>query len=142
MVGVGAYGIDALQSMRIAAARLVVAVSLGVLLLSLIFFLLPAVTFWRSNLLYAMLIAPPALFAARLAFGRALGSETFKRRVLVLGAGARAARLEEVAQREGSGFTIAGFVGMNEGPTAVPRAVNRADIANLGDYVVRLRVTE
>ena len=54
MVGVGAYGVDALRSMRLAAARLVVAVSLGVLLLSLVFFLLPAVTFWRSNLLYAM----------------------------------------------------------------------------------------
>ncbi|TMJ17091.1 MAG: sugar transferase, partial [Alphaproteobacteria bacterium] len=62
MVGVGAYGADALQSMRVAAARLVVAVSLGVLLLALIFFLLPTVTFWRSNLLYAMIFALTVLF--------------------------------------------------------------------------------
>ena len=54
MVGVGAYGVDALRSMRLAAARLVVAVSLGVLLLAFIFFMLPALTFWGSNLLYAM----------------------------------------------------------------------------------------
>jgi sugar transferase (PEP-CTERM system associated) len=141
MVGVGAYGMDALRSMRIAVARLIAAISLGVLLLSLIFFLMPAVTFWRSNLFYAMLIALPALFAARLVFGRALGSESFKRRILVLGAGPRAARLQEVAHREGSGFLVAGFVGMNEGPNVV-QAVNRADIANLTDYVVRLRATE
>jgi sugar transferase (PEP-CTERM system associated) len=142
MVGVGAYGVDALGSMRLAAARLVVAVSLGVLLLALVFFLLPALTFWRSNLVYAMAFALTLLFLARLAFGRALGSEAFKRRILVLGAGPRAARLEALARTEGAGFAIAGFVGMNDGRQAVANAVNRDDIANLTAHVVRLRVTE
>jgi sugar transferase (PEP-CTERM system associated) len=142
MIGVGAYGIDALRSMRIAAARLVVAISLGVILLSLVFFLLPAVTFWRSNLFYAMLFALPALFLARFFFGRALGSETFKRRVLVLGAGPRAARLDVLSREEGAGFHLAGFVGMNEGANVVARAVNREDIANLPQHIVRLGVSE
>jgi sugar transferase (PEP-CTERM system associated) len=142
MVGVGAYGVDALRSMRLAAARLVVAVSLGVLLLALVFFLLPAVTFWRSNLLYAMAFALGLLFLARLAFGRAIGGEAFKRRILVLGAGPRAARLEALARSEGAGFAIAGYVGMNDGPQAVPHSVNRDDIANLTAHVVRLRVAE
>jgi sugar transferase (PEP-CTERM system associated) len=142
MIGVGAYGVDALRSMRIAAARLVVAISLAVLLLAFVFFMLPAVTFWRSNLFYAMIFALVALFAARLVLGKALGSETFKRRILVLGAGPRAARLEALAKSEGSGFTIGGFVGMHEGPQAVAHSVSRGDIASLGDYVVRLRVAE
>ncbi|HEX8480762.1 MAG TPA: TIGR03013 family XrtA/PEP-CTERM system glycosyltransferase [Allosphingosinicella sp.] len=142
MVGVGAYGVDALRSMRLAAARLVVAVSLGVLLLALVFFFFPALTFWRSNLLYAMGFALVLLFAARLIFGRALGNEAFKRRILVLGAGPRAARLEALARTEGAGFAIAGYVGMNDGGQAVPHAVNRGDIANLTAHVVRLRVTE
>ena len=142
MVGVGVYGVDALRSMRIATARLVVAVSLGVLLLSLIFFLLPAVTFWRSNLLYAMLLGLAGLFALRLVLGQTLGSEAFKRRVLVLGAGPRAARLQALACADGAGFAIAGYVAMNDGPVAVPSAVNRADIAQLTDHVVRLGVSE
>ncbi|HEX2763877.1 MAG TPA: TIGR03013 family XrtA/PEP-CTERM system glycosyltransferase [Allosphingosinicella sp.] len=142
MVGVGCYGIDALRSLRIAAARLVIAVSLGALLLAFVFFLLPAVTFWRSNLFYAMLIAIVALFVARIAFQQALGGDTFKRRILVLGAGSRAARLEALSRAEGAGFAIAGYVGMNEGPQAVAHAVNRDDIANLTDHVVRLRVAE
>ncbi|MBV8686176.1 MAG: TIGR03013 family PEP-CTERM/XrtA system glycosyltransferase [Alphaproteobacteria bacterium] len=142
MVGVGAYGVDALRSMRIAAARLVVAVSLGVLLLSLIFFLLPTVGFWRSNLLYAMLLALAALFAARLVFERTLGSEAFRRRVLVLGAGHRAARLEALAKRDGAGFAIVGYVGMNDGAVAVAGAVNRADIPDLTRHVVRLGASE
>jgi sugar transferase (PEP-CTERM system associated) len=119
-----------------------VAVSLGVLLLASIFFFLPALTFWRSNLVYAMLLALLLLFLVRLLFGRALGSEAFKRRVLVLGAGPRAARLEALARREGAGFAIAGYVAMNDGPSAVAHAVNRADIANLVDHVVRLKVLE
>ena len=142
MVGVGAYGVDALRSMRLAAARLVVAVSLGVLLLALVFFFFPALTFWRSNLVYAMGFALSLLFLARLVFGRALGNEAFKRRILVLGAGPRAARLEALALTEGAGFAIAGYVGMNDGVQAVPHSVNRDDIANLTAHVVRLRVTE
>jgi sugar transferase (PEP-CTERM system associated) len=141
MTGVGVYGVDALRSMRIATARLVVAVSLGVILLSLVFFLLPAFTVWRSNLLYAMMFALLGMFSARLLIGWLIDGESYKRRVLVLGAGPRAARVEALAARPGAGFVVAGFVSMNDGPTAVA-AVNRADIASLADHVVALRVSE
>jgi sugar transferase (PEP-CTERM system associated) len=141
MVGVGVYGVDALQSMRFAVARLVVAVSLGVLLLSLIFFLVPALAFWRSNLLYAMLFSLVGLTVVRLLLGQALDGEAFKRRVLILGAGPRAARVEQLARRNGASFCVAGYVSMNEGLVAV-RAVNRADIANLSRHVVELRASE
>ena len=104
MVGVGAYGVDALRSMRIAAARLMVAISLGVILLSLVFFLLPAVTFWRSNLLYAMGFDAACCSRLALLFGRLLGSEAFKRRVLVLGAGAARGAARGAGQTNGAGF--------------------------------------
>ena len=42
MVSVGVYGPEALLSVRFAAARLVVALALGVLALSLLYFLVPA----------------------------------------------------------------------------------------------------
>ncbi|MGQ7355373.1 hypothetical protein ACTGXY_11325, partial [Streptococcus suis] len=71
---------------------LAVAIALGVLFLSLIFFLVPALTLWRSNLFYAMIIAIVLLLAVRALLGRTLGSDTFKRRIIVLGAGQRAAR--------------------------------------------------
>src|SRR3546814_10912047 len=73
MVAVGVYGADALQSLRFATARLLVAVSLGTIFLSLIFFLVPALTFWRSNLLYAMGIAAVAMIALRILLGKTLG---------------------------------------------------------------------
>jgi sugar transferase (PEP-CTERM system associated) len=142
MVGVGVYGIEALQSMRFAVARLVVSISLGVILLSMIFFFVPALTFWRSNLLYAMLLALCVLTLARILLGHTLDGAGFKRRVMVLGAGPRAARLEQLARRNGASFTIVGYVGMNDGPPAVAHAVNRGDIANLAEHVVGQRASE
>ncbi|HEX8642510.1 MAG TPA: TIGR03013 family XrtA/PEP-CTERM system glycosyltransferase [Allosphingosinicella sp.] len=142
MVSVGIYRSEALLSIRIAVARLFVAVSLGILFLSLVFFLLPPVGFWRSNLLYATSISIIALAGIRMLLGRAIGAERFRRRVLVLGAGARAARIEALAGKDGASFAVAAFVAMNDGPVAVGRAVNRADIANLPDYLVRNATSE
>ena len=142
VVAVGVYRPEALLSLRIAIARLFVALALGILFLSLVFFLFPGIGFWRSNLLYATLFALAGLVGARLLLARAIGGEAFKRRVLVIGAGARAARVEALAKREGAGFTVAGFVAMNDGPQAVERAVNRDDIANFALHLVRLRASE
>jgi sugar transferase (PEP-CTERM system associated) len=142
MVGVGAYWIEALHSLRYAVSRLLVAFVGGTLLLALIFFLIPSLTFWRSNFLYALTLALALLVAVRIGFGRLIASPAFKRRVLVLGAGARAAEVERLAARDGAGFTVIGYVGMTEGPHAVGRAVAREAIGDLRLHVVRLRVTE
>ncbi|MDP8994299.1 MAG: TIGR03013 family PEP-CTERM/XrtA system glycosyltransferase [Pseudomonadota bacterium] len=142
MVAVGVYRSEALLSLRIAIARLFVAVALGILFLSLVFFLFPPVGFWRSSLLYASCLALTAMVAARLLLVRAIGGEALKRRVLVLGAGARAARIEALARREGAGFSVVGYVAMNDGPAAVAGAVNRADIASLPDHLLGLGASE
>ena len=142
MLSVGVYAVDAVHSLRVAGPRLAAAIVIGVLMLALAFFLIPTISFWRSNLIYAMAFAMAALVVTRLVLSQTLGSEGFKRRVLVLGAGPRAARLEALAAKQGASFAVAGFVAMNEGAAVVACAVNRAGIANLGDHVVRLGVTE
>jgi sugar transferase (PEP-CTERM system associated) len=142
MIAVGVYGSDALQSLRFAAARLIVAISLGVLFLSALFFLLPALSLWRSNLFYAMGLAILLLFVMRLLLGKTLGGHAFKRRVVVLGAGERAARVKALAQQRSSGFVVVGYVGMNDGPQHIPEAINRDAIYNLADHVVLLNASE
>ncbi|WP_395612545.1 TIGR03013 family XrtA/PEP-CTERM system glycosyltransferase [Allosphingosinicella sp.] len=142
MVAVGVYSVSALQSIRFATARLVVAVALGIIALSLIFFVLPPVSFWRSSLFYAMWIALLLLFLSRVALKNVLGGERLKRRVLVLGAGARAARIEALAADRGAGFAVVGFVGMNDGASAVSAAVNRNDIRSLPAHLLALNAGE
>ena len=72
MIAVGVYGASSLQSLRFAAARLLVAISLGVIFLSAILFMMPTIPLWRSNLLYSMAIAVGLLIALRLLLGKTL----------------------------------------------------------------------
>jgi sugar transferase (PEP-CTERM system associated) len=142
MIAVGVYGPDALRSMRYAAARLLVAVSLGIIALSLIYFLVPGRTLWRSNLFYAMNLALALLFANRLFLGTLLGTAAFRRRILVLGAGERAERLRKLGDRPESGFAIAGFVGMSDSRPVVAEAIPRGVLQNLTRHVENLGVSE
>ncbi|HYN46157.1 MAG TPA: TIGR03013 family XrtA/PEP-CTERM system glycosyltransferase, partial [Allosphingosinicella sp.] len=142
MVAVGVYGVEALQSVRFAIARLLVALMLGIILLSLVFFVFPPVSFWRSSLLYATWIGLLAMAAVRIGLKEVLGGERFKRRILVLGAGQRAAQVEALGKARGAGFCVVGFVGMNDGAPAVGASVNRADIANLPAHLLSLGAGE
>jgi sugar transferase (PEP-CTERM system associated) len=142
LIAVGAYGVGSFLSLRFAAARLAVAIALGVLLLSLLYFVVPALSLWRSNLLYAMAVACVLLVSVRALLGRSLGGERFKRRVLVLGAGTRAARLTALAARPGVNFAIAGVVAMSDGEPAVAGAIPRHRIENVAAHVLAVGASE
>ncbi|GMM94222.1 TIGR03013 family XrtA/PEP-CTERM system glycosyltransferase [Qipengyuania sp. MTN3-11] len=142
MAAVGSYSVAALQSMRFAIARLLVAVSLGVIGISILDLMLPGELLWRSILLYAMLFAIALLIGNRLLLGPMLGTSRFQRRILVLGAGARARRLADLAKKPGSGFVITSFVAMSDAEIRVDRAVLRHEIDDLGLHVDRTRAGE
>lgn len=142
LVAVGIYGTDALQSLRFAAARLIVAIALGAIFLAVLFFLAPSITFWRSNLVYALGFAGVLLFALRIVTGALLGGQAFKRRIIVLGAGARAQRLKELAQTPGAGFVVVGYIAMSDAARSIPEAISRDAIHNLADHVVLLGASE
>ena len=142
MIAVGVYGTESLQSIRFAFARLLVAVSLGVIFLSVMHFILPHMTLWRSNSLYAMGLAMAFLIGVRILLGSMIGGEVFKRRIIVLGAGNRANRIRQLEARKGSGFFVVGYIAMNDGPQVVEEAINRNAIYNLSDFVVKLGASE
>ena len=142
LVAVGAYGVASFLSLRFAAARLAVALALGVIFLSFIFFLVPALTFWRSNLLYSTIIATVLLVTVRALLGKTLGGETFKRRIIVLGAGKRAAQILGLSEQPGINFVVAAFVSMGEADPVVATVTPRADIPNLAAYIVDQNASE
>ena len=142
MVAVGVYGMDSLLSLRFASARLLVAISLGVIFLSMMFFALPGMTLWRSNSLYAMAIAYVLLIAVRALLGSLLGSEGFKRRVLVLGAGPRALRIKKLAAEPGASFVVVGHVAMGDCEPVIPTAIDRVHIESLPAHATLLNASE
>ncbi len=142
MIAVGVYGADALRSVRFASARLLVAISLGIIALAVLNSVLGGHMFWRSTLFYAMLASIAALVMNRLIVGGILGTAAFRRRVLVLGAGPRSLRLRTLDERPEAGFVIVGFVGMNESNPVVEEAIQRTAIHNLKRHVENLGVSE
>ncbi len=142
MISVGVYGPDSLRSMRYATARLLVAISLGIIALAFVDFLLGAANFWRSTLAYAMAMTIAFLILNRLIIGGILGASAFRRRVLVLGAGPRAQRLRDLGDKPESGFAIVGYIGMSESQPVVEEAISRTAIHNLTRFVENLGVSE
>lgn len=142
MIAVGVFGSEALRSLRFAVSRLLVAVSLAIIALAVLDFILPGAAFWRSTLLYAMVLSIALLLLNRLIVGGILGASAFRRRVLVLGAGRRAQRLKELGEQPGSGFVIVGYIGMNDGERVIDEAIQREAIHDLSRFVANLAASE
>jgi sugar transferase (PEP-CTERM system associated) len=142
MVAVGVYGAEALRSMRFATARLLVAISLGIIAMAFVDFVLGGNTVWRSTLAYAMIVSVLLLLLNRLLVGNLPGASAFRRKVLVLGAGARAKRLLKLSERQESGFCIVGFIAMTDAQPEIEGAIRRGEIENLTSYVEATRASE
>ncbi|TAD77481.1 MAG: TIGR03013 family PEP-CTERM/XrtA system glycosyltransferase [Sphingomonadales bacterium] len=142
MIAVGVYGPNALRSLRFAGARVLVAISLGIIALAVIDFVLPSDLFWRSTLLYTMGLAILVLVADRLLLNSFLGSSAFRRRVMVLGAGDRAQRLRALSERPETGFAIVAYIAMSDDARVVEEAIPRSAIHDLGRFVENLGVSE
>ncbi|MFM7403948.1 MAG: sugar transferase, partial [Erythrobacter sp.] len=142
MIAVGVYGPHALRSLRFAGARLLVAISLGIIGLAVIDFAIPSDMFWRSTLLYTMGLAVLVLVADRLLLNSFLGSSAFRRRVMVLGAGDRAQRLRELGDKPETGFAIVSYIAMSDNARVVEEAIPRSAIHDLGRFVENLGVSE
>ena len=121
---------------------MLVGVSLAVLMFAFIAFVLRGHTFWRSTLFYAMLFAIALLMLNRIIVGGVLGTAAFRRRVLVLGAGARARRIRKLAERPESGFSVVGYIAMSPGQGTLEQAIPRSAIADLSRHVQDLGASE
>jgi sugar transferase (PEP-CTERM system associated) len=141
-MAVGVYSPEALQSLRFSVARLLVAVSLGVIFQSVMGFMMPGITLWRSNSLYAMGLAFVYLAFSRSLLGSLIGGAAFKRRLLILGAGKRAQRIKLLESQSGAGFIVVGYIAMNENKRVIPEAIDRDAIYNLSDFVVKMGASE
>jgi sugar transferase (PEP-CTERM system associated) len=92
-------------------ARVVAAITVAVLVSALLYFFAPDLAMGRGMLALTALIAVLTCVTVRLMFERIVDENMFKRRVLVYGAGRRAASLLELRRRSDSrGFRVLAFV--------------------------------
>ncbi|MBA6412679.1 TIGR03013 family PEP-CTERM/XrtA system glycosyltransferase [Parahaliea sp. F7430] len=96
--------------------RLLSAFVISVLGMSLLFYLLPNLHLWRGAFVQILLTAFVLILLSRWCFQRLINIEELKSRVLVLGAGQKAATALSWLRRKSdrSGFTFVGFVRITE----------------------------
>jgi sugar transferase (PEP-CTERM system associated) len=136
MLAVGMYDLLTYRSIRQSGVRLIAAMGLALVALPIVFYVFPDVTTWRSVFLYALGINLTGILIARAIVGQLISWESFRRRIVVLGAGARAHRIAELQRtKRHPGFRTLKFVQMSDQETAVEGAVPRARVLNLGDFI-------
>ncbi|MGB8276208.1 MAG: TIGR03013 family XrtA/PEP-CTERM system glycosyltransferase [Alphaproteobacteria bacterium] len=142
MYSQGLYSRPYVKDNKSVLARLVVAYIIAIPLMSIVFYLLPETTIWRSSLVIASTVSFVALFHIRYFVNHVSSLAHLKRRVLVLGAGARAARIATVEGQSGSRFVCAGFVPTNESSVEIDGRRLIADVSSLPAYVERNAIQE
>ena len=95
----------------------------GLFALAVLGWWVPALASGRGESSFAFGLAGAAVLAVRLGFLRATGRAAFARRVLVVGAGAQAARLERLRPDEIWGCRILGYVQVHEDEPDEPAGV-------------------
>lgn len=118
---VGLYSVRQRSTLGGLLVRIVAAVANAAAMSILAFYLLPAIAIGRGLLGITATIAVVLLAATRLLFERIVDQDTFRRRVLVFGAGRRAASLLELRRRSDTrGFRIVGFIPSEGDAASVP----------------------
>jgi sugar transferase (PEP-CTERM system associated) len=92
--------------------RLVMALMAAGIILSMLYYVLPYVLLGRGFFISSLLIATVLMSIARIFFIRSLDTKTVSRRILVLGAGTRAAQIPQNLRRrvDKQGFVLVGYV--------------------------------
>lgn len=114
----------------------------GLVTLVVVFYLVPHVFVGRGALALTLLFAAVGTGAARYVFVRAFANQAFKRRVLVLGTGARAAEIQKLAQSGGSHFHVVGYIPFRGEVSAVAKGKEIRDKDPLLAIVKRYDIDE
>lgn len=111
MTAMGLYNARQRSRLPGVLARVAASVFGGGLVIALLAYLIPALEIPRGALLLTIAIAFAGSFVVRVVFDTLVDEEVFKRRVLVYGAGKRAASIARLRRRsDRRGFTVIGYV--------------------------------
>ncbi|MEX2258465.1 MAG: TIGR03013 family XrtA/PEP-CTERM system glycosyltransferase [Woeseia sp.] len=111
LIAMGLYQFHQRLWYREASVRLIVAIAAGGIALAVIYYALPGLALSREINAIAVSYALVLLLIVRLYFVRNVDTNVFRRKILVYGAGERAARIAELRRRaDRRGFKVVGQV--------------------------------
>ena len=143
MVAMGLYERNLWDGRSDMLFRVGISFLFGLFAMTVIYYLFPDLRMGRGEFSLATGIAFVGVVLLRLLFFGVSDQGLLKRRVLVLGVGQNAARLEELAELEAVGFSIMGYVQVHEDENPRVRESRMLEVvSNLYDLAEELRVGE
>jgi len=111
MTGMGLYERNFWDGKIDMILRVTVSFLLGLFLMTLIYYMFPALYVSRAEFSYSFTAAFAGVFIARFVFLHVSDQELFRRRILVLGTGVKARELEKlIGDTDNPGFHMVGYV--------------------------------
>jgi sugar transferase (PEP-CTERM system associated) len=115
MFSVGLYNKSLLPGRSVVISRILVSFAIGLLLLALLYYIVPEVRIWRSAFALASVFGLFGIVAFRLIHDRIGDIEAVRHRILVVGVGERAAKIERLEKAQNSSrFVCVGYVPLGE----------------------------
>lgn len=143
MYSVGLYQGEAFSKISGVVIRLTVAFALGLVILLLAFYILPGLTIWRSVMLPGMAVGFTSIIIVRSFAPRVMDMSVFKRRILVIGTGERAAVIDRIGRETRSfGFVAVGYLEMPGETRVISDEKIVAQPNSLTDFVAEHGVSE
>ncbi len=121
MTAMGLYQRHLLHGLRGMFIRIGMSFLVGFVVMSLLFYLFPQLLLGRGAFGLMLSIAVTGIIIARLVYVRVVDQDAIKRRILVLGAGDKAALIDQLLKRKADrrGFLIVGYVQIGNEKVAV-----------------------
>lgn len=144
MLTVGLYQSRSREGYEGVIVRLGASYVVALILISLFFYVFPSVHLGRGVLGLALITSFLSMLIVRFIFMKTIDEQVLKRRVLVLGAGERAAFIFQKIRRKSDqrGFLIVGYVPVSEQVQKVPVEYTLLAEGGLRDFVINNRVDE
>ena len=144
MTASGLYDIESQRGVRAMLQRLGLSFGLGLVAMSLLFYLIPSLLVGRGAFLLSFGLALLGILLSRALFLRWARTGTLKASALVIGTGSRAAQVESLLAKRGhaSGTQVVGYLPLGGSHHFVDHARILDTRESLPDLVRRLKVSE
>lgn len=144
MTALGMYNNEWRAEVRVIAMRIIASFALGFMVMSQLFYLFPDLFLGRGAFLFSMLFGLIGVTLARVAFVKWSNLNAFKKRILVLGSGSRAAKVEQLMKSMPSARStqIIGYLPLQGSHHYVEHSRVLRDTASLSDLVTKYNIHE
>ncbi|MES2364390.1 MAG: TIGR03013 family XrtA/PEP-CTERM system glycosyltransferase [Pseudomonadota bacterium] len=140
----GMYSGEWMAGARVVALRITASFATGFVVMSLLFYLFPDMLLGRGAFLFSLLFALIGVTITRIAFIKWSNLDAFKKRVLVLGSGSRAAKVDHLIKSMSStrSVQIIGYLPLQGSHHYVEHSRVIHDNSGLGEIVTKYNIHE